>query len=802
MQGYGTINNQKDMKIIILCGGLGERFKHGYYPKPLNLVNGKHLIYWVLYSILASIKNKSKICISFVYNARLKQYEFEQIVEKILHDPNIGGDTIAKPKFYPLVSNTRGAAETLYLGLLEMEKCFSTSSKFPTANSSPVLVLDNDNFYGLDDDVLDTISRLKGPFLFANKWENRSFTHYCFMTHEVPENLLQDIAEKRQISETIGVGGYGFTSMKEALRITKETIDNYDGKNELYLSACFRLLLDREKDEGEAHKVQLIFLPNQFCLGTEQECLENNHKLPKFLRATIVIDLDQTLRRLNAEPIKRWVGFIRKRYSEGHKIIVHTSRGMLSLAGKMEFIESAVRPVVERELARLKIPYHELIMGKPYGDLYIDDKSISSIDPNAENIMGFFSRSLIDASVLESKSGASPSPPPLPSAHSITETKTNDVSHNGMKDNDNESNWSDVLKESYPDVKNNNALTKIEIRDNVLFKRSANLNGEIHFYKLLHDHKTTNPKLYSMFPRWSPFFSPEMDKGNGSDRLFSSLNTNLVSIEYLKGSIPFSHLYSNGLLNGYLFNKLLDQVQFLHQCTEDDGVEIGWFTVLHAHYFDKMESRKERISERMSSCCKAADIMKIVRKPHDHDDTYARIWKFMQDEFLHWLWSAERTDSKNIIHGDCWFSNILLHKHNIYFIDMRGKFGDKLTWKGDSVYDYGKIYQSILGLDLIINTDPGKLISANTTALGHEDGTLEVWYEQFKNKCLFDTGIEDIFWERVPKHIPEHIIFGLTAYLIYNAIYFLPEQFSDIGLMKVWILIEHCIGLARKRELK
>ena len=58
---------------------------------------------------------------------------------------------------------------------------------------------------------------------------------------------------------------------------------------------------------------------------------------------------------------------------------------------------------------------------------------------------------------------------------------------------------------------------------------------------------------------------------------------------------------------------------------------------------------------------------------------------------------------KKVIHGDTVFTNIIINNHGkIKFIDMRGKVGDKLTIYGDWLYDWAKIYQSIIGYDEIL----------------------------------------------------------------------------------------------------
>jgi aminoglycoside phosphotransferase len=56
-----------------------------------------------------------------------------------------------------------------------------------------------------------------------------------------------------------------------------------------------------------------------------------------------------------------------------------------------------------------------------------------------------------------------------------------------------------------------------------------------------------------------------------------------------------------------------------------------------------------------------------------------------------------------VIHGDTVMTNILVNNFGkIKFIDMRGKLGDKLTCYGDFLYDWAKLYQSLIGYDKIL----------------------------------------------------------------------------------------------------
>jgi hypothetical protein len=61
----------------------------------------------------------------------------------------------------------------------------------------------------------------------------------------------------------------------------------------------------------------------------------------------------------------------------------------------------------------------------------------------------------------------------------------------------------------------------------------------------------------------------------------------------------------------------------------------------------------------------------------------------------------------SFIHGDLWFSNMIeeFSTGTIKVIDMKGVVDGVLTTGGDRLYDYGKLYQSFLGYDSVLNGD-------------------------------------------------------------------------------------------------
>ncbi len=71
-----------------------------------------------------------------------------------------------------------------------------------------------------------------------------------------------------------------------------------------------------------------------------------------------------------AVPFKEVIEKINHLYDKGHKIIFYTGRG--STTG-IDWYD-----LTKKQLKDWQAKYHELIMGKPYADFYIDDKGVQS----------------------------------------------------------------------------------------------------------------------------------------------------------------------------------------------------------------------------------------------------------------------------------------------------------------------------------------------------------------------------------------------------------------------------------------
>ncbi|NBO72524.1 hypothetical protein EBV26_18905, partial [bacterium] len=96
---------------------------------------------------------------------------------------------------------------------------------------------------------------------------------------------------------------------------------------------------------------------------------------------------------------------------------------------------------------------------------------------------------------------------------------------------------------------------------------------------------------------------------------------------------------------------------------------------------------------------------KLTQRYENYDYSLYHNSKHIYESILKKLQDYERANKgiKKIIHGDPVFTNIIINSYGkIKFIDMRGRVGDVLTIYGDWLYDWAKIYQSIIGYDEIL----------------------------------------------------------------------------------------------------
>lgn len=185
-------------------------------------------------------------------------------------------------------------------------------------------------------------------------------------------------------------------------------------------------------------------------------------------------------------------------------------------------------------------------------------------------------------------------------------------------------------------------------------KKSNDLEGEIFYYNNI-------PKdLKDLFPIY-----------------INNYGVTEYTIEKIEG-ITCSNLYVSKLLSDNTLKHIMNSIKRI----QDYNVKLSDDIDIYFNYLDKVKTRYKNYDY--------SNFLKI-------EEVYEKIVYEMEE------YKKSNLGKKKMIHGDPVMSNIILNNHGkIKFIDMRGKVGDKLTLQGDWLYDWAKLYQSILGYDFIL----------------------------------------------------------------------------------------------------
>lgn len=565
------------MNIIIPIGGIGKRFREQGYTKPKALIPilGKPVLFW----LLDSIKN-SKRPIRAIYIPHTKEYteyHLQDLISRYYPTLNIHCSELSK--------QTGGALETIAL-------CLSTLD----IEDSPIICLDSDNFYTCD--ILNSWEGDNRVVTFVDKQPNPI---YSYVTTE--DGCITSIIEKEKVSDLACTGAYAFRSWKLLLKEANEMIQRgLVQKGEFYTSGCIQSLIRK----SETFKILTVDVSDYYCLGTPLQvrhfCANWNREISS---KRFCFDLDQTLVTLprrkddytTVEPIMNNIKIIQRLAEQGHYIIIHTARRMVTHSANVGKIIADVGQITLETLRQFNIPYDELHFGKPYADFYIDDKAIDACH-DLEKALGFYKTKIAPRSF-----------------HSL---------------------HTDTIE--------------------VYRKSGEDLSGEISFYSNIPQ------SIHGLFPTLL-----EADK-----------DSKWFTMKKIPG-LTASSMFVAELLQANQLKHILNDLKTIHQCasTTDENI--------YLNYGIKIQTRYENFAE-------------IYKKLPGSNQMYAQLMEYFTDyeEQVNGVMGA-------VIHGDPVFTNIIVSKHNRnYFVDPRGKLGDKCTTAGDQLYDYAKVYQSLIGYDEIL----------------------------------------------------------------------------------------------------
>jgi capsule biosynthesis phosphatase len=234
---------------------------------------------------------------------------------------------------------------------------------------------------------------------------------------------------------------------------------------------------------------------------------------------------------------------------------------------------------------------------------------------------------------------------------------------------------------------------------NIYEKKSDDLSGEIYYYKNI------PLDLKDLFPLFIDY----------------DINNKWYKIEKING-ITLTSMYLSQILTIDNLLHVMNSIDRIHKCKIDTTDNFN----IYENYCNKLKKRYEKY-----------DYSKFKNSEIIFNEIYYKL-KYYEDNNL---------GRKSVIHGDTVMTNILINNFGkIKFIDMNGKLGNVLSLSGDELYDWAKLYQSLIGYDKI-------LMDKNITEL-YENKMITFFIEYMK-KLYDDNTIQYI------KLITKSLLFSL-----------------------------------------
>tara|TARA_R110002074_G_scaffold194932_1_gene361083 strand:- start:192 stop:2102 length:1911 start_codon:yes stop_codon:yes gene_type:complete len=215
-----------------------------------------------------------------------------------------------------------------------------------------------------------------------------------------------------------------------------------------------------------------------------------------------------------------------------------------------------------------------------------------------------------------------------------------------------------------------------------IVKKSEDLSGEINYYKNI------PYELKDMFPLLINF---------------SDDNKEYI-IEKING-ITLTNLFLDELLTENTFTHILNSlIRIQNYKIEPSKINI-------------YDNYKNKLKKRFISY----DYSIFTNYNEIYNDIYSKLEEYENNNL----------GKETFIHGDFVFTNILINEYDkIKFIDMRGKVGNNLTLSGDWLYDWAKLYQSLIGYD--------KILQNKEISYSYEDKMINIFKDFFISKFSED----------------------------------------------------------------
>ena len=619
------------MVFVILCGSSAGSAHSATFPRPLTPILGAPALKYALEGLAGSVEE-----LVFIYAQHLAQFNFEEQVVNLFKR--------TRCTFTCIPFATRGAVETALVGVQQLG----------LPPGTPLVFLNNDNVYSAE---LAALAAPSEPFLGYSDAPLEGAPLLCSVRLSPCGGAVEDVSELARVRGTdagrpYGTGVYGFPSAELFLTWARHTLQHGPfPHNDIFMSSVFVNML------AAGLRVRAARVPILAPLSSPTAVLRFTSAARHKLR--LCFDLDNTLVTpptvpgdyTTVRPVAPNIALARWARAEGHTVIIHTARRMLTHGGNVGRVVADIARATLDTLQAFDIPYDELLFGKPIADVYIDDKALNP----------YLQSPVAMGLPVVGIEGAEPS----------------------------------LLLNTLP----NNKYNSLRVEGGRLVKQGprASLRGEVNFYETL---AAAAPALFQR--HFAAFFgsraaaAPSGGGGGGGGDSDSGSDAALVLQEEGDGSggrmeftmelvrgVPLTTLARAGLLLPYHLQAVVEAVAQLH-AAEPPGVP------LELPLEELAASFRAKLPARLAHPTYAAFA--------DAPLALAQLTA-AQEAYL----TSGRQRVARVIHGDCWFANILLTPSNeLRFVDMRGLVGSRLTLNGDPTYDWAKLLQSVLGFDELV----------------------------------------------------------------------------------------------------
>jgi len=306
------------INLMIPMNGLGSRFRDEDYhlPKPLINLLGKPMIFWLLDNL--DLTQVEQVIVP--YTSQLDSFDFQTQLRERYKNITF--------KFFPFNYSTRGAAETVYIALDNLDDASLEHN---------IMLMDCDTFYF--ENIIEryrSAEHTNNIFYFTDTQEQPIYSYIL-----LDNGLVVDIAEKRKISDNANCGVYCFSSGKLLKTYCRALLDaDQTQKGEFYISGVYRLMIADDVD------VSATIVEDFHCVGTPMQLKIFCENYPTPAKRRFCFDLDNTLVTkprvdgdyTTCDPIERNINFLRHLKSLGHYIIIYTARRMRTHQGNVNAV--------------------------------------------------------------------------------------------------------------------------------------------------------------------------------------------------------------------------------------------------------------------------------------------------------------------------------------------------------------------------------------------------------------------------------------------------------------------------------